>query len=332
MNDEQNNTHNVNDTVDTADTAAPRINPFWLWQDIHGRLAVLLANPHSHVDFVEQIESMSLLVELICAGDADSGIATMLMLDTSQYAISQSLHVAIVATLIARRINIERADRLAMICAALTMNISIIELQGRLVDYANRLSPEMRAEIDAHPEASCAILKLLGVQNALWLDVVLQHHEERDGSGYPQHLTDMLKPAEIVHIADVYCAKVSPRSYRKAIPPNDVARSLYIQAQTTGSDVPSMLVKELGIYPPGCFVRLMNDEIAIVVRRTEHAASPMVFSLINPMGQPYSRPIQRPTLNTSCKIKEVVSREDVQIKINPNILWGYIPNSDSTKK
>jgi putative two-component system response regulator len=52
----------------------------------------------------------------------------------------------------------------------------------------------------------------------LIMDVILSHHENYDGSGYPHHLAgeNIPVPARIVRIADTYDALTSNRGYRPA--------------------------------------------------------------------------------------------------------------------
>ncbi|MFN7369254.1 MAG: hypothetical protein ACK5SG_03355, partial [Burkholderiales bacterium] len=55
--------------------------------------------------------------------------------------------------------------------------------------------------------------------------------------------------------------------------------------------IATILIKEIGIYPPGSFVKLANGETAIVVRRGEAANSPVVAALSSGSGIPYVDPV-----------------------------------------
>jgi len=50
-------------------------------------------------------------------------------------------------------------------------------------------------------------------------EIVIQHHERIDGTGYPRELKgeDMLIEAKIIAVADVVEAMASPRPYRPAL-------------------------------------------------------------------------------------------------------------------
>jgi HD-GYP domain-containing protein (c-di-GMP phosphodiesterase class II) len=57
-----------------------------------------------------------------------------------------------------------------------------------------------------------------------YLPIIELHHEDWDGTGYPygQRGEEIPLDARIVHVADVYDAITSNRSYRKAMPPQQV--------------------------------------------------------------------------------------------------------------
>jgi HD-GYP domain-containing protein (c-di-GMP phosphodiesterase class II) len=72
--------------------------------------------------------------------------------------------------------------------------------------------------VKVHPQVGYEILK--GIEFP-WpvAEIVLQHHERLDGSGYPKGLSgwDILLPARILAVADVVEAMASHRPYRPAL-------------------------------------------------------------------------------------------------------------------
>jgi putative two-component system response regulator len=71
-------------------------------------------------------------------------------------------------------------------------------------------------QIRKHPTIGAQILEPLTFLNGV-VDLVRQHHEHYDGSGYPEGRkgNDILLGARIIHVADAYEAMRSARSYRK---------------------------------------------------------------------------------------------------------------------
>jgi hypothetical protein len=50
--------------------------------------------------------------------------------------------------------------------------------------------------------------------------------------------------------------------------------------------VAQALVRQVGLCPPGTYVRLDNQDLAVVLRRTERPNLPLVASLIDPRASP----------------------------------------------
>jgi HD-GYP domain-containing protein (c-di-GMP phosphodiesterase class II) len=68
-----------------------------------------------------------------------------------------------------------------------------------------------------HPQGSYDILKNTGLPWPV-VQIVFQHHERMDGSGYPQGLSgrEILMEARILAVADVVGSMTSHRPYRRA--------------------------------------------------------------------------------------------------------------------
>jgi HD-GYP domain-containing protein (c-di-GMP phosphodiesterase class II) len=81
----------------------------------------------------------------------------------------------------------------------------------------DRLTPEERTEINLHPVIGGNIIKPLRFFPKE-RELILHHHENFDGSGYPSGLagTDIPVTARILAVADAYDAMTSSRPYRTA--------------------------------------------------------------------------------------------------------------------
>jgi HD-GYP domain-containing protein (c-di-GMP phosphodiesterase class II) len=100
-------------------------------------------------------------------------------------------------------------------------DIGMTEIPQNLLNKATPLTPDERHQIERHPNNSARILKglnCLGMQSML---MVQQHHENGDGSGYPQglKLAEINPWAQILRIIDSYEAVTSPRPWRPALTP-----------------------------------------------------------------------------------------------------------------
>ena len=86
--------------------------------------------------------------------------------------------------------------------------------------------------IKIHPQAGHDILKIIEFPWPI-AQIVLQHHERMDGSGYPGHLLgkDIILEARVLAVADVVEAMASHRPYRPAL---GIDKALEEISQKTG--------------------------------------------------------------------------------------------------
>ena len=88
---------------------------------------------------------------------------------------------------------------------------------------------EKMNSVRQHPRAGYEILKRHGFSEEICRDV-LYHHENMDGSGYPENLegTNIPLGACILRVCDVFCALIQDRPYRSAFSP-EIAMKMMIE-------------------------------------------------------------------------------------------------------
>ena len=77
------------------------------------------------------------------------------------------------------------------------------------------------------------------------------------------------------------------------------------------------LIRTLGVYPPGVWVKLHCGEIAMVLRRTPIAKAPIVASLVSRSGMPLAVPALRNTKLPDFAVTGAVPA--AQVKVRPNL-------------
>ncbi len=140
----------------------------------------------------------------------------------------------------------------------------------------------------------------------------MQHHEHEDGSGYPSGRRDVSDLASIARRADVYTAKLASRSNRDALAADIAGRQIFMD--DPGHPMTAALVKEFGIYPPGCHVRLVSGEMAIVVARGPTITTPIVTSLSKARGAPMPAPVRRNTAKPAHAVQSGVGERRVTVR------------------
>ena len=181
-----------------------------------------------------------------------------------------------------------------------------------------------RAEINSHPERSARLLELAGVTDTDWLEAVRQHHEDETGGGYPLGLSQVNEIAQLVRCADTFTAKLSQRALRQPMLADKAAR---LQFQTSrGNVLTAALIKEFGLYPPGCVVRLKCGEIGMVMRRGEGVNTPIVAVLLDRFGDPLLSPGRRDTSRSGFAIVAVVPISGLRVRIGLERLIACAPD------
>ena len=226
------------------------------------------------------------------------------------YGAQRSLQTAITALLVAQRLAWAAAQCERVFKVALTMNISMLALQGQLARQKTLPSAQHRAELRSHPMRSVQVLQLAGVNDAAWLEAVLRHHENEDGSGYPSGCSEVSELASLARRADTYTSKLASRSSRDAMAADLAGRQMFMQ--DPGHPMTAALVKEFGIYPPGCYVRLVSGELGIVVQRGQSITAPLVACLTTPHGQSLAQPERRDTSQAKHAVAAVVCEGSVR--------------------
>jgi len=276
--------------------------------------------------FEERIFKIIKTLTQICEKDPDAALGSVHLSHSVPYIIYHPVQVAILSEIVANRMEIDKESRIALMAAALTQNLSILNLQHKLTHQKEPLSIEQRKMLDNHCSNSVEILKYCGVNNTLWLNSVLNHHETIDGNGYPNKLPkhEISIESQILGLADCYGAKVSNRTYKSTAPAKDVLFSFFTGKHKEYCETLILaFIKELGIFPPGSFVTLNNGETAVVIRRQKDTPWPMVSAVLSPRGGPYARPLKRATDSEQFGIKSACTL-DKKVQLNHHMLWGYL--------
>ena len=299
--------------------AAPERLPMRWEKTIEQIAQVLLEVPAVGFDGV--LDDVAQPLVALIERDADLAIFQVLRQHgsaLSQYGVNHSIHCAIAAFLAARRLVWEPAAVARAFKAALTMNISMLDLQGRLATQVSPLTTGQRTAIHDHPQRSVQMLRLAGIADAAWLEAVEQHHEVEDGSGYPSGLQAVSPLAALLRQCDIYTAKLSPRSSREALTADVAARRLYTMSRE--DPMAMALIKEFGLYPPGSFVRLASGETGMVVRRGSGIQTPIVAAMTDRRGASLAEPVRRDTASPEHAIVAALGASPARAAMAPRAL------------
>jgi putative nucleotidyltransferase with HDIG domain len=134
------------------------------------------------------------------------------------YTHSHSESVINYATAIGEELQMDEPEMKLLNKACLLHDLGKIGIDDSILQKVTPLTFNERKDIERHPVIGSQILQSVG-SLADVAEIVRFHHEQYDGSGYPDHLIgeDIPKLARILAIADSFDAMTSDRPYRKAL-------------------------------------------------------------------------------------------------------------------
>lgn len=134
------------------------------------------------------------------------------------YTAGHERRVAELAVAIGRVLGFDAEHLRWLHLAGVVHDVGKIQVPAEILSKPTRLSPTEYALVREHAQAGYDILRQIDFPWPL-ADVVRQHHEYLDGSGYPQGLAsdEILLEARILTVADIVEAMSSHRPYRAAL-------------------------------------------------------------------------------------------------------------------
>lgn len=294
---------------------------FGRWEGLQTRLSVLLRAPQEPL-FLPRVKECAAQLIAWAERFTDQLLFVVIQHDHSRhevYGLAHSLHSGAVCAVLSRRLGWAAERQRSLVGAALTMNLSIIDLQGRLASRGGRLAPPQRAAIDRHPDEAVAWLRNAGLDDAEWLAAVAQHHEQPGGGGYPQGLAEPGETAQLLRLVDIFLAKLASRGGRAGMSAPQAAKSLY--TGSGGHPFAALLVKEVGMFPPGTLVRLASGETAVAVRRGASGNTPIVSAVMNRHGDALGSPVRRDTALPEHAITGLAAAQTLRVKLSPHQLY-----------
>jgi HD-GYP domain-containing protein (c-di-GMP phosphodiesterase class II) len=292
------------------------------WWDLDAVLRRSAKGIHTMAEWSALIDELFLLV------DRDADIALYLAVRQEDrrfalYPLAHSVHSAVLALLASRQAGWSVERQRSVVGAALSMNVSMLELQALMADQDTPPTTRQLDQIRAHPMEGERLLRLAGVTDEAWLGAVAEHHERADGSGYPRALTTVSDEARVLRTVDVYMAKITPRAKRPPLAPLVASRQLF--QQEPGSVLAMALIKAIGVHPPGCLVQLKSGEVAVVKRRAVAGPAPTVCTLSDRKGQPSIGSVSLDTSDPAHAIVGPLADAAAYTRVLPERVYGVVP-------
>ncbi len=218
----------------------------------------------------ETLEEMGGVVGQMISAFLDSPDATLHVMGDKvggDEVYFHSLNVTILAMMLAKDLGFTPEMAREMGVGTMVHDIGLMDIPDKVVkknpDEYNNAERSLRAQ---HVDFGLAIGRKIGL-SAQALAVIGQHHEMVDGSGFPKGTKgDAMTPAaRLVAVVNSYDNLCNPFDSSKAMTPHEALSFMYAKRRDKfDAKVLQLMIRSLGVYPPGSIVQLSNESLAVV--------------------------------------------------------------------
>lgn len=178
-----------------------------------------------------------------------------------------SLNVTVLSLMLAKTLGMNAEDTHHLGMGAMFHDIGKTEIPPKILMKTEALTKSEQSFLELHCEYGVDIAKKVGISKRAQ-EIVMQHHECVDGSGYPLKLlgVKMTPMAKIVSIVNFYDNLCNPVSLADALTPYEALSQMFAFKRGKFEEAPlKAFIRSLGVYPPGSIVQLSNEMLGLVI-------------------------------------------------------------------
>lgn len=215
--------------------------------------------------------SRKIVSEILDKSELSLDLADLRTYDDYTYA--HSVNVAVLSSIIGLGLGMCEKDLHSLVLAGLLHDFGKMSIPPEILNKPGRLTPEEYQIMQSHAMKSYEMIKDRKDISAQVKKAIMYHHENLDGSGYPQGVyeEEITLHAKIIHVADVYDALVSNRPYKKPYSPYEATEYLMGGCGTMfDKHVVETFLKYVPLYPKGTQVLMSDGRKAIISDNSEY--------------------------------------------------------------
>ncbi|XPF94038.1 HD-GYP domain-containing protein [Colwellia sp. RE-S-Sl-9] len=165
----------------------------------------------------------------------------------------------------------EAATQIAI--GALLHDVGVAKIPKTILDKKGKLTPNEQELTRKHLTWGHKICHSQGLSNKITTDMMINHHERLDGSGYPRGLNacKLSRLARITAIVDVYDAMTGNKHHKQGEQPINALRYLMSKNEQFDRTLVQQFIKYIGVHPVGSVVKLSNETLAVIIKGNREA-------------------------------------------------------------
>ncbi|MBF7074832.1 DUF3391 domain-containing protein [Glaciecola sp. MH2013] len=232
--------------------------------------------------------------------NADALSCLIMLKDSEEYLVEHALNCSILLAIFASSRKMSQAEIEDLTMAGLLMDLGMASLPRELLTKTNDFSEADWTMIRSHVDIGLELIERIDDVAPIVLDVIANHHERVNGSGYPKAKTasEISIYSQMAAIVDSYDAMISDRGYRSSDNATVALKKLE-QDESLDRDLVKEFIHAIGLHPVGSLVQLESQKLAIVSQRqAAHPLDPIVMVFYSLKTQLHTE-IQRLDLSTT---------------------------------
>ncbi len=196
------------------------------------------------------------------------------------YIYVHSVNVAVLSCQVAMGLGMKNDELRDLVFAALIHDLGKMDIPSHIRNKAGRLTREEFEVMKSHSEFSYELIKERTDISEQVKEAVRSHHENIDGSGYPDGTLGETQSmfTKIIHVVDVYDALVSKTPYKTPYSPQEVIEYLMGGCGLLfDQEIVMRLINSVPMFPRGTEVELSDGRDGVIVKNTGiHNLRPIV--------------------------------------------------------
>lgn len=236
------------------------------FNQLHALMKKLSSQPVTAIE--EATELAAKMAEDIVKPDALS----MHMIATAQKdqenLYYHALNVSTISMVLAKNLGLSESQVQLVGFAALFHDIGKLRLPSQIMRKKEPLTQPEQNLLNLHTQYGAELAEKLGDFPPEAIPVLFQHHEYMDGSGFPKGLKgDAIDPlARIVMVVNTFDNLCHPGPGQATRSPHTALSYMYKKMREKLPETElKLLIKQMGVYPPGTLVLLSDERVGMVI-------------------------------------------------------------------
>ncbi len=278
-----------------------------------------------NVGHIEQVVE-NIVLSALSNKDALLGLMRLRKLD--KYTFEHAVSVSILLVAFGESLALSKEELMQVGMGGLLMDIGKSMTPPSIITKPGKLSKDEFAVMRKHVAYSQEILEKMQNASEIVMNIVIEHHERMDGTGYPMGKMgdDISFHGQMAAIVDVYDALTVDRVYCLGISPNAALKKLIVSKEKFNQEFVQKFIHCIGIYPIGSLVALSNGLFAVVIESGKQGLlHPIIRVIFDSTKRQFITPQDINLLEQDEKemVKIVSAIEPGKWRINPADFMDY---------